>query len=127
MRTITDNEIEAVKSIKCPLCNADPGSPCVYMRPEYLPEHSWSSAAQARRERIGTPTRLPHAKRVGALLTRRDHRAMVARRKALVAQGIASTPPAVFSLRAFDLAEYQRLREWLTRYAPILWTQGEKR
>lgn len=72
-----------------------------------------SEAGRARAALVGTPTKKPHYERTNRYNELVRARESARWRRLTLAEGIASTPPALFALRDFDLQEQRRLKEWL--------------
>jgi hypothetical protein len=94
---------EVIAGVRCPLCKAKKGSPCIHMNSKAL-------------YRAGQPTKRPHQER-------RDSAYRMRRQKYLQApavQAVRVRTDVVASLYEFDRREAMQLRAWLVAYGDIL-------
>lgn len=109
---------DAVSDTACPKCGALQGAPCVY-----LPFNAGPQGPRLRTMltpqylRVGLPMPTVHRERRKVV---RDRRGVAARRDARRPCAPDEVMLITRALREFDLAEYQRLREWLRLHGHLL-------
>lgn len=105
---MSKRETEAVARTGCPACKQKAGTMCVYLPPKYTPRY-YGPVTEAKLAKVGTPMKRPHYQRTNKMtdLERK------ARSRQRLQEAIASTPPAIRSLGAFDQREHEKMRVWL--------------
>ena len=99
--------------LDCPACLAKHGYMCVYTAPY---------GKVGGRYVVGKPCKRVHWQRREKARDRRRRDAWRDTRPVYPAS--RAQREAAAALRAFDLAEYEQLRDWLRAYGEILWTPG---
>lgn len=128
MAALTDAEAWAEI---CDDCGAVKGAPCVYLAPKdgkghpINPDftHWYSPKVQAQLARVGTATKRPHNarfRRASDRRWRRGQRAVQAARRGAVVPASPALLAAARAMREFDLAEHERLRQWLRVHGALL-------
>jgi hypothetical protein len=114
---VTDKE---AYEIKCPLCGREPGRKCV--RTQAKKKREMYGTGYTGRwvtvHRKGTNISRPHSERRAAAARLRLERW---KRENPAAWLREDAEQARAALAAFDLAEYEKLRDWLAEHGPILW------
>jgi hypothetical protein len=118
--------------IRCRKCGAGPGKPCakissqvefwfkVHPAPEGRSRDDWARAAMPEGLyriflTVGGPIANVHNERRIVALRRRAGAGKPA--------PLPAAPAALVSLRALDLAEHNRLKDWLRVWGPVLWAR----
>lgn len=104
--------------VRCPKCLKPEGEPCVYVPPKantrFVNTKKWAETLN----RVGTRTKVPHQERFSA--ARLKCRSAWLRKRGRAS--IRAIPEHILILHAqreWDLAEYWKLRKWLTEHADI--------
>jgi hypothetical protein len=115
----------AAYSVTCPECGEPAGFRCIYTTEVRAFDLHGYSRTHVRPHRIGDMTIRPHHARSN-VVAERDRRArLLAARREAGPPGPAwpgeETRKIRAALAAFDLDEYERMRDWLKNYGEILW------
>lgn len=115
---------EAIAGAACPKCKAPEGSPCTYMPFNAGPQGPrWRTMQTAKYLRVGTPMPGVHPER-RQVIRMRAAAARALREKAALTRAGLERREVNRALRAFDRAEYVRMREWLRVHGHILRNAG---
>jgi hypothetical protein len=98
--------------VKCPTCGKGKGEPCVYISAPAttVPYVFLSPKNRALVDRVGTICKRPHNERRNKFHFQRPP------------PPLPPVHPALVAMRQFDRIEYQDMRTWLRRWAPLLWS-----
>lgn len=110
---------EVIAEVRCPLCKAKKGSPCVYVRNKVIYQYANTASNRAKAARVGQPTKRIHQeRRDSAYRARRQARSIAPQHPLLHIRPELLEVAA--AMRAFDLQEYERLKVWIVAYGDIL-------
>lgn len=106
-------------TVACPLCEVEPGESCVYLADMYWPYASYDGKRHLKHHKGSKITEVVHRERSAVIRRQREYE--------WERQGNAkrvTAPPhlhsAIEAMRAWDIDEHNKLRNWLAEFGDIL-------
>lgn len=106
-------------TVACPLCEAIPGEPCVYIADIYHP-YSYDYGTRRLKHHKGSKiTEVVHRERM-EVIRRKRHAEWERQGSAKRVSALPHLHSVIAAMRAWDIDEHNKLRDWLAEYGDVL-------